>query len=116
MSAQTITAPTIETTEHPYVVRVLGVNGGRATILGTRISVRQIAELYKSGELVEEIVQSHSQLTAASVFDALSYYLDHQAEIEQEILENRLETLIQKHALQIDDRGFIQFTSKAAAQ
>ena len=38
------------------------------------------------------------------------------AEIEQEILENRLETLIQKHALQIDDRGFIQFTSKAAAQ
>ena len=35
MSAQTIAAPVVETTEHPYVVRVPGVNGGRATILGT---------------------------------------------------------------------------------
>jgi uncharacterized protein (DUF433 family) len=44
-------------------------------------------------------VQAHPQLSAAAVFDAISYYLDHQSEIEQEIAENRLEALITKHNL-----------------
>jgi uncharacterized protein (DUF433 family) len=101
----------VHQTEHPYVVRVPGVGGGRPSIKGTRISVRHIAQLYKAGNLVEEIVQAHPQLSAAAVFDAISYYLDHQPEIEQEIAENRLEALAAKHDFTVDERGFVHHSS-----
>jgi uncharacterized protein (DUF433 family) len=103
----------MEQTEHPYIVRVSGVCGGRPIIKGTRISVRHIAQLYKAGDLVEEIVQAHPHLSAAAVHDAISYYLDHQAEIEQEIAENRLEALVAKHNLILDEQGFVHFTNEA---
>ena len=44
------------------------------------------------------------------------YYLDHQHEIEQEIAENRLEALMKKVGLRMDERGFIHFTGTAPAQ
>jgi hypothetical protein len=34
---------------------------------------------------VDEILQHYRHLTPAQVHDALSYYFDHQAEIEEEI-------------------------------
>jgi uncharacterized protein (DUF433 family) len=46
---------------------------------------------------VDEILDAHPHLSAAAVYDAISYYLDHQAEIEQEILEGRLESLMEKY-------------------
>lgn len=102
----------VEQTEHPYIVRIQGISGGRPTIKSTRIPVSHIAQLYKAGNLVEEIVQAHPQLQAAAVFDAISYYLDHQSEIEQEIAENRAEALITNHNLIVDERGFIHFSKE----
>jgi uncharacterized protein (DUF433 family) len=99
----------VHQTEHPYVVRIQGVCGGRPIVKGTRIPVSHIAQLYKVGNSVEEIVQAHSQLSAAAVFDTISYYLDHQVEIEQEIAENRFEALINKHNLTVDERGIVHF-------
>lgn len=105
----------VQQTEHPYIVRIQGVCGGRPIIKGSRISVRHIAQLYKAGNLVEEMVQAHPQLSAAAVFDAISYYLDHQPEIEQEIAENRLEALIAKHDLTVDVQGFVIFSQESPA-
>ena len=113
MPPKTLEAPSMQQTEHPYIVRVAGVCGGRPTIKGTRISVRHIAQLYKAGDTVEEILQAHSHLNVAAVYDAISYYLDHQQEIEKEIAENRLEALMAKDDLEIDERGFLHFTGKA---
>ncbi len=48
-------------------------------------------------------------LKSAAVYDAISYYLDHQQEIEQEIAANRLEALQATYRLEIDDRGFAAF-------
>lgn len=96
-------------TEHPYIVRVKGVCGGRPIIKGTRISVRHVAQLYKSGDTADEILTAHPHLTAAAVYDAISYYLDHQKQIEQEIAENRLEALIKKTDLKMGKRGFLHF-------
>ena len=59
---------------------------------------------------MEEIVQAHTHLNPASIYDAISYYLDHQTEIEQEIAENRIEALIEKHGLRVDERGFVRFS------
>ena len=96
-------------TEHPYIVRVPGICGGRPTVKGTRITVQLIATLYKAGDSVEEVLQGYPHLPAAAVYDAISYYLDHQAEIEQEIINNRLDALMTKHGLTSDEHGRIQF-------
>jgi uncharacterized protein (DUF433 family) len=103
------TIPTTHETEHPHIVRVHGVCGGRPIIKGTRLSVRHIAQLYKAGDTVEEIIHAHPHVKSAAVYDAISYYLDHQQEIEQEIAANRLEALQATHRLEIDDRGFAVF-------
>ncbi len=96
-------------TEHPHIVRVKGVCGGRPIIKGSRISVRDIATLYKGGDTVEEILQTYRHLTTAAIHDAISYYHDHQAEIEQEIRENRIENILAKYHATIDSRGRIIF-------
>jgi uncharacterized protein (DUF433 family) len=116
MAIRTQEAASMQPTEHPYIVRVAGVCGGRPTIKGSRISVCHIAELYKAGDTVEEILHAHPHLKAAAVYDAISYYLDHQQEIEQEIADNRLEALMRKDDFKMDDRGFIHFTGKVPEQ
>ncbi len=109
MMSHSQATPTMQRTEHPYIVRVPGVCGGSPIIKETRIAVRHIAQLYKSGETVDDIVQAHPHLSAASVYDAISYYLDHQTDIEREILENRLETLAERHDFNADEQGFVRF-------
>jgi uncharacterized protein (DUF433 family) len=113
MTTETLESATVEPTEHPYIVRVSGVCGGRPILAGTRISVRHIAHLYKAGETVEEILHAHPHLRAAAVYDAMSYYLDHQAEIEQELLDNRLDVLRETQGLAIDAQGFVSITKNA---
>ena len=109
MVIQNPDSSSVTTTEHPYIVCVKGVCGGRPIIQGSRLSVQHIAQMYKAGDTVDEILQTHPHLKAATVYDAISYYLDHQPEIEQDIAENRLETLQAKHGLGIDEQGFISF-------
>jgi uncharacterized protein (DUF433 family) len=75
-------------TEHPYIVRIEGVCGGRPIIAGTRISVRTIVERVRLGDSPEQIVQTYPPLTLAQVYDALSYYHEHKSEIEAEIVAN----------------------------
>lgn len=106
----------VELTAHPYIVRVKGVCGGRPVIKGSRISVCHIAQLYKAGDSVEEILQAHPHLNPAAVYDAISYYLDHQQEVEQEIAENRLEALRAKYGVQVDEHGFLHFTEETPAR
>jgi uncharacterized protein (DUF433 family) len=113
METESETGPMIQQTEHPYIVHNAGICGGRAIIKGTRISVQHIAELYKAGDTIEEILQSHPHLQGAAVFDALSYYLDHQAEIEQEIADNRLDSVMKKYRLAVDEQGILRFAGKA---
>jgi uncharacterized protein (DUF433 family) len=112
MVVQGLQAAVAQPTEHPYIVRVDGVCGGRPIIKDTRISVRLIAQLYKAGDSVEEMLQSYPHLRAAAVYDAISYYLDHQDEIEAEITQNRLEFLIQERGFEVDEQGFVQFAGK----
>jgi uncharacterized protein (DUF433 family) len=75
-------------TEHPHIVKMPGVAGGKPVIAGTRISVAFIARLFQAGEDPAEILASYPHLSAAAVYDAISYYLDHQAEINREIADS----------------------------
>jgi hypothetical protein len=54
-------------------------------------------------------------LQAAAVYDAISYYLDHQLTIEQEIAANRLAALMKKAGFKVDQRGSLHFTGNDPA-
>ncbi|HIC94314.1 MAG TPA: DUF433 domain-containing protein [Anaerolineae bacterium] len=98
-------APVI--TEYRYITRVPGVCGGRPIIKGTRTPVKAIIGYYKLGFSVEEILEGLPHLTPAQVYEALSYYHDHQAEIEQDIEEGRVERLIERYGLKVTADGRI---------
>ena len=108
----TTAASSVQQTEHPHIVHVPGICGGRPTLKGTRISVRHLAQLYKAGDTVEEILQMYPYLSAAAVCDAISYYLDHQGEIEQEIADNRIGAVMEQYGLDMDEQGIVHFTGK----
>lgn len=77
-------------TTHPYIVSNDDILQGVPIVVGTRTPVRAIAELWKFGFAPEEIVIRLPHLNLAQIFDALSYYQDHQATIDQDILRNRI--------------------------
>ena len=80
---------TVEPVEvsHPYIERVEGVHGGRPVIKGTRFPVSSIVQNHRRGLPVDEILREFPHLTPAQVYDALSFYYDHRAQIDQEISE-----------------------------
>lgn len=73
-----------------YVNRNSEILGGEPIIMGTRTSVRAIVGLWRMGIMPEEILNHLPHLTLAQVFDALSFYLDNQAEINDYIEKNRV--------------------------
>ncbi len=105
----TMTRPHIksapEDTEHPHVVRVDGVPMLRAT----RLTVRLIAQMHRAGDSVEDILRAFPQLDPAAVHDAISYYLDHRSEIEQEIAAHQVDAVLARTGGKLDERGFITF-------
>ncbi|HKZ87153.1 MAG TPA: DUF433 domain-containing protein [Anaerolineae bacterium] len=65
--------------------------GGRLRIEGTRITVNQVAVLYKQGYSPEEIADQYPHLTLAQVYAALAYYHANREEIEADLAAERLE-------------------------
>jgi uncharacterized protein (DUF433 family) len=69
-----------------YVTRDSNILQGEPIIAETQVAVRDIVVFWKSGIKPEEIPQKLLQLvTAAQVFDAISFYLDNQQEIDDRI-------------------------------
>jgi uncharacterized protein (DUF433 family) len=79
-------------TGHRYIVNDNEILGGEPIICGTRTPVRAIVETWRLGVAAEEIPRALPHLTLAQVFDALSYYSDHQEEINAHIERNRIPT------------------------
>jgi uncharacterized protein (DUF433 family) len=89
-------------TAHRYIVTDDEILGGEPIIRGTRTPVRAIVETWRRGVAAEAIPQSMPHLILAQVFDALSYYSDHQDEINafierNRIPDDRLEPLTENH-------------------
>ncbi len=79
-------------TAHAYIVTDDQILGGEPIIKGTRTPVRAIVELWRLGVAPEEVPRRLPHLSLAQVFDALSYYSDHQEEINRHIERNRIPT------------------------
>ena len=68
-----------------HIAQKEGFLGGKPYIVGTRISVQQIAVLHVHHEwAIEKIIEEHD-LNPAQIHAALSYYYDHRAEIDVSI-------------------------------
>ena len=80
----------IQATAHRYVVTNDQILGGEPIIEGTRTPVRAIVELWRQGLAPETVPTRLPDLSLAQVFDALSYYCDHEEEIHQHIDRNRI--------------------------
>lgn len=77
-------------TAYRYITRNDTILGGEPIIVGTRTPVRAIVETWRMGVAPEEIPSHLPHLSLAQVFEALSYYSDHQAEINGHIEQNRI--------------------------
>ncbi len=63
-----------------------GYCGGKPHILGHRVKVKHIVEMYeRMGMSPAQIVEDIPTISLAQVHSALAYYYDHRAEIEAEI-------------------------------
>ncbi len=77
-------------TRYRYIVRNDKILNGEPIIEGTRTPVRSIVENWRMGMQPEEIPSHLPHLTLSQVFDALSYYSDHQEEINEYIKSNHV--------------------------
>lgn len=67
-----------------------GVNGGRPCIAGTGISVLQIAAMFGSGLTPEKVQAEYPQVSVASVYAAITYYMANRETIDGELREERI--------------------------
>ncbi|HET9209319.1 MAG TPA: DUF433 domain-containing protein [Thermoanaerobaculia bacterium] len=80
----------MQVAQHRYIVSDPEILGGEPIVAGTRTPVRAVVEIWRQGASPETIPGHLPHLTLAQVFDALSYYSDHQAEINDYIESNRI--------------------------
>ena len=75
---------------HPYISIDPTILNSEPVIQATKTPVRAIVEMWRLGISPEEIPLHLPHITLAQVFAALSYYADHQAEINHYIEINRV--------------------------
>jgi len=81
---------TMHITDHPHIATDDRILGGEPIVNQTRTPVRAIVETWRMGVPPEHIPAAMPHLNLAQVFDALSYYHDHQAEIDAYIAQNTI--------------------------
>ena len=97
---------------HPHIVRTEGFCGGSPRIRGTRLAVWGLAELYCRGESIEDLSALYPHVDPAAIRDAIGYYLDHRREIEAEIEENTLESVLKRTGGVLGEDGVIRFADR----
>lgn len=80
----------VTATEHLHITSDDNILSGEPIIRGSRTPVRAIVEMWRMGTDPEEIPRHLPHLSLAQVFDALSYYSDHQPEIDIYIERNQI--------------------------
>jgi len=69
-------------TSYRYIVQKAGARSGHPIVEGTRIGVHDVVAMTKTGATVDEVVASFPRLTRAQVYECLSFYEDHQRELD----------------------------------
>ena len=99
-------------TEHPHIVRNPGLAGGTPTIDGTRITVAFIVGQLRAGDTPQDILASYPHLTPAAVYDAISFYYDHQAEIDRFLEASTLAAHAERYGFAVGNDGRLRFDGR----
>lgn len=74
---------------HPYIEMAESRSGNRPILRGTRVGVDVVVGYYQAGHTAEEIAQDIlPHLSQAQVYAALSYYADHQEQMDAEMAQH----------------------------
>jgi uncharacterized protein (DUF433 family) len=74
-----------------YIASVPGVRSGRPILEGTRVGVHDVVAVILTGSGIEDALKAYTDLTRAQVYECLSYYEDHKAEMDLHIAEQMAE-------------------------
>jgi len=89
--------------------------GPTAVIKGTRVPVSILMGYIEMGETPQSIVEKVlPHLTLAQVYDALSYYYDHQADIDRERAENTEAAAQARLRERVGDANYQRIVGRAA--
>lgn len=100
---------------HAYVELVQARSGLRAMVRGTRVPVSAIVGYIRLGETPETIsADVLPRLTLAQIYDALSYYYEHQAEVDDELAENTEEASMMRLREKLGNADFRRLTGQTA--
>ncbi len=81
-------------TEHPHILVARGSGADTAIVTGTRLSVVLLAALLNRGETPTGMLSLYPNLLPGALYDALSYYFDHKAEIDRETYQDTPEQVL----------------------
>ncbi len=81
---------------------------GEYTVTGSRILLDSIVYSFQEGRSPESILQSFPSLTLAQIYGALTFYLDHQVEIEAYLTQRQKEYSARYQAARVHDPAFYQ--------
>ena len=74
---------------HPHIEVRKAFCGGSPVIAGTKFPVRSVVNyILRQGMTPEELAAEFRHLSLAQIHDALSYYYDHQGDVDQDIGAN----------------------------
>jgi len=113
--AQTTQGTQERATEHPHVVQMPGMRGGRPHVRGTGLTIALIARFHRMGVSPDELLTTYPQISPAGLYDALSYYHDHRDEIDQQIDgDGGLEQLQKRLGFSLGEKGRVIFSTPHA--
>ncbi len=76
--------------KHPYISSNPKISGGSPVISGTRLRIIDLVIEYdRLGLTPDQIIDAHPHLTLEALHDALSYYYENQAIIDNEIRQRK---------------------------
>jgi len=78
----------MELTIVQHITVTPGLRGGKPHIIGTRITVSDVAFFHLTWGWSAEQIAAEYDLSLASVYAALAYYYDHRAEVDQRTAED----------------------------
>jgi uncharacterized protein (DUF433 family) len=76
---------TIKTDRYPNITVSLHIQSGAAVVRGTRLPVRAIAFYWRKTGDRDAILRHYPQLTPETLDEAIRYYGEHRAEIDEEL-------------------------------
>ncbi len=98
---------------HAYIEIVERPGGPRAMLKGTRIAVDEIIGYLRLGETPESLASELlAGITLAQVHDALSYYYDHEEEINQILQSNTTDAAQATLRQQLGETDYLRLTGQ----